>query len=84
VTAITVAQAPVRDTPPAINGNSPAPQKRRRRVVTERNTGHREAAAIRELTADELDLVSGGKGSKTKEQPQEYMVVTLKEVFVSS
>jgi bacteriocin-like protein len=40
-----------------------------------------------ELTADELEHVSGGKGGKGgKGDPkaQEYLVVTLKEVMISS
>ena len=34
-----------------------------------------------ELTADELEHVSGGKGDP---KGQEYLVVTLKEVMISS
>jgi bacteriocin-like protein len=36
---------------------------------------------VRELTADELEQVSGGKGDP---KGQEYLVVTLKEVMISS
>ncbi len=54
--------------------------------MSEFRTGNREAAAIRELTAEEIALVSGGstKGSKTKEQPQVYLVATMQDCFVSS
>lgn len=37
-----------------------------------------------ELTADELEHVSGGKGGKGDPKGQEYLVVTLKEVTISS
>jgi hypothetical protein len=37
-----------------------------------------------ELTADELEHVSGGKGGKGDPKAQEYLVVTLKEVMISS
>jgi|EndMetStandDraft_3_1072993.scaffolds.fasta_scaffold1517538_2 bacteriocin-like protein len=37
-----------------------------------------------ELTADELEQVSGGKGGKGDPKGQEYLVVTLKEVMISS
>ena len=47
--------------------------------------GNRERAPIRELTSDELDLVSGaGKNSKPKEQPQPYLVVTVEEALITS
>jgi hypothetical protein len=66
------------------NGNGPAPmQKRRRRVMTKFNT---EATQIRELTADELDFVSGGETKKTakpKEQPLPYLVVTMEDVIIT-
>jgi hypothetical protein len=45
-----------------------------------------EATQIRELTADELDFVSGGetkKPAKPKEQPQTYLVVTLENILIS-
>jgi hypothetical protein len=63
---------------------SRADAERRRRVMTKFNT---EATQIRELTADELDFVSGGETKKTakpKEQPQTYFVVTLENTLVSS
>jgi bacteriocin-like protein len=37
-----------------------------------------------ELTADELEHVSGGKGGKGDPKGQEYLVVTLKDVMISS
>jgi bacteriocin-like protein len=37
-----------------------------------------------ELTADELEHVSGGKGGKGDPKGQEYLVVTLKDVLISS
>jgi hypothetical protein len=37
-----------------------------------------------ELTAEELEHVSGGKGGKGDPKGQEYLVVTLKEVMISS
>jgi len=37
-----------------------------------------------ELTADELEHVSGGKGGKGDPKGQEYLVVTLKDVTISS
>jgi bacteriocin-like protein len=37
-----------------------------------------------ELTADELEHVSGGKGGKGDAKVQEYLVVTLKDVMISS
>jgi bacteriocin-like protein len=37
-----------------------------------------------ELTADELEHVSGGKGGKGDPKGQEYLVVTLKEIMISS
>jgi hypothetical protein len=55
--------------------------------MTKFNAENREASAIRELTADELDFVSGGetkKVTKPKEQPQPYLVATLETVLVSS
>jgi bacteriocin-like protein len=39
---------------------------------------------VRELTADELEQVSGGKGGKGDPKGQEYLVVTLKDVMISS
>jgi hypothetical protein len=39
---------------------------------------------VDELTADQLEHVSGGKGGKGDPKGQEYLVVTLKEVMVSS
>ena len=55
--------------------------------MTKFNAEHRDASAIRELTADELDFVSGGETKKTakpKEQPQQYFVVTVEDCLVSS
>jgi hypothetical protein len=52
--------------------------------MTEFNT---EATQIRELTADELDFVSGGETKQTpkpKEQPQPYLTYTLENTLVSS
>jgi len=45
-----------------------------------------EATAIRELTTDELDLISGGSkdAKKGTEKEQTYLVVKLEECFVSS
>jgi len=37
-----------------------------------------------ELTAHELEHVSGGKGGKGDPKGQEYLVVTLKEIMISS
>jgi hypothetical protein len=37
-----------------------------------------------ELNAEELEHVSGGKGGKGDPKGQEYLVVTLKEVMISS
>jgi len=39
---------------------------------------------VRELTADELEHVSGGKGGKSDPKGQDYLVVTLKDVIVTS
>jgi hypothetical protein len=36
-----------------------------------------------ELTVDELEHVSGGKGGKGDPKGQEYLVVTLKDVVIS-
>ncbi len=54
--------------------------------MTKFNAENRQAAAIRELTADELDFVSARrtKPAKPKEKPQPYLVVTLENVLVTS
>jgi hypothetical protein len=39
---------------------------------------------VDELTADKLEHVSGGKGGKGDPKGQEYLVVTLKEIMISS
>jgi hypothetical protein len=55
--------------------------------MTKFNAENYQASAIRELTADELDFVSGGETKKTvkpKEQPQPYLLATLEDVLVSS
>jgi bacteriocin-like protein len=39
---------------------------------------------VRELTADELEHVSGGKGGKGDPKGQEYLVFTLKDVVITS
>jgi hypothetical protein len=52
--------------------------------MTKINAERREATANRELTTEELDLVSGGgKTSKPKEDPLPYLIVTLETVLVS-
>ena len=43
-------------------------------------TKHKDTEKIRELTEDELNYVSGGKG----EAPVKYMEFKLKEVLISS
>ena len=53
--------------------------------MTKLNSANRKETAIRELTADELDLVSGGgKNSKPAEKPQPYLVVTMEEALITS
>ena len=45
-----------------------------------------EATQIRELTADELDFVSGGETKKTakpKEQPLQYLVLTMADILIT-
>jgi hypothetical protein len=37
-----------------------------------------------ELTADQLEHVSGGKGGKGDPKGQEYLVFTLKDVVITS
>jgi bacteriocin-like protein len=39
---------------------------------------------VRELTADELEHVSGGKGGKGDAKGQDYFVVTLKDAMITS
>jgi bacteriocin-like protein len=39
---------------------------------------------LRELTADELEHVSGGKGGKGDAKGQDYFVVTLKDAMITS
>jgi hypothetical protein len=50
-------------------------------MMAKHSTGNRQADAIRELTADELELVSGG--GKSKDKPQEFLVLTLKECIIT-
>jgi hypothetical protein len=51
--------------------------------MTEKNrTEHLRGS--RELTVDELERVSGGAPAKAGSSSQEYLVIKLKEVFISS
>jgi hypothetical protein len=51
------------------------------REFTSKTVGH--SADVRELTDHELDGVGGG-GRKAGEGQREFLVVTVKEVFVTS
>jgi hypothetical protein len=51
--------------------------------MTKLKTENREATAIRELSADELDLVSGGGKASTTKERQQYLVVTMSDCLVS-
>ena len=51
--------------------------------MTKLKTENRETTALRELSAEELDLVSGG-GVKAGQSQQQYLVMTMSDCFVKT